>query len=76
MELKIQQINEFQSLTFSTNKLPGTIHGEGIIDDKGKIIEISYYINQDAKLIKQHKKHIKSYLKSIAKDYKKTIIIF
>lgn len=75
-ELKIQYLIDFQTEKTNNIIFQNNIHGEALINENGEIIKISFYINQDDKLIKKHKKQIKSHLKSLAKDFKKTIIIF
>ena len=75
-ELIIQNLIAFQVEKVNNIVFPNTIHGEALINENGEIIKISFYINQDNKSIRKHKKNIKLKLKSIAKDLKKTIIIF
>ena len=76
IELKIDDLINFQVEEISNLTISNTIHGEAIIDENGEIIQISFYINQEKKLIKKHKKQILSNLKPLAKELKKAIIIF
>lgn len=74
-EIYLENLKDYE--TKNTLLTVKNINGEALIDEKGKLKSISiYYNHKNESLDKKELKFLKSELKNLSKNHKKTILVF
>jgi hypothetical protein len=76
LEIENRNFIDYNTLNISTNENLRPYHGEAIINEKGAIISFSVYYNQNINFDNKSINQLKDFIKKIAKNNKKTILIF
>lgn len=76
LEIENHNFINYNTLNITTNENLKPYHGEAIINEKGVIISFSVYYNQNINYDKNSINQLKDLIKKIAKNNKKTILIF
>ena len=76
LEIENHNFINYNTLNITTNENLKPYHGEAIINEKGVIISFSVYYNQNINYDKNSINQLKDFVKKIAKNNKKTILIF
>lgn len=76
LEIQHSNLINYQTINVVTNENLRTYSGEAIINENGVIISFSVYYNQNINFDKKKINQLEYFIKKIAKDNKKTILIF
>lgn len=76
LEIENRNFIDYNTLNIATNENLISYHGEAIINEKGAIISFSVYYNQNINFDNKSINQLKDFIKKIAKNNKKTILIF